>query len=563
MIENKVLKECSELIDEYRKYDLVIIYGYKGIGETVQEYFMYNYNTMRSSAYNCKVKYFATSFKNYEVSEGTREVKGVPIHYIGDLQEYSDEALVIVATRESDQDDVLNILNEFHFKNVVCVSKQLYTKLKIENRKISGELRLEVMQYSLNHQIKLEFLREKVSRNEKINVVFMSHTVATFGCKSLYDALEKSPIFIPYIMPFERKEKVFSNWKELLEENCNCFKSQGYRVLDAYDGDYLVDMEKYNADIIFIDYPNFFSKGATTQVINDVLSWKYLTCYVPYGCLMANSFYYHYEAINTRKFWKFFLDTRYSFKRSISEADFNGGNTVLSGYPKLDEYFIENNTSNIPEKLKNGKPIVIYAPHWSIGMSNNYATFNLYNNIFLELAKNNPDINFVFKPHPLLESRIHRLNEQKKVNLQIYEKYKDLMTYKEYIQYVSTWENLPNGIVITGGDYIELFKMSSCMITDSGSFIGEYLLSGRPCIYLINPDKPRPFEGYTEVAQKILHQYYLCYNEEEIISSFNEVVLNGNDYKSEGRKKVIESDFVNLGCAGKFICEYLEKELKG
>lgn len=563
MIENKVLKECSELIDIYRKYELVIIYGYKGIGETVQEYFMYNYNTMRASAYNCKVKYFATSFKNYEVAEGTREVKGVPIHYIGDLQEYSEEALVIVATRESDQDDVLDILNEFRFKNVVCVSKQLYTKLKIENRKISGELRLEVMQYSLNHQIKLEYLREKIAKGEKARVVFLSHESSVWGAQSLYQAMLESSVFEPCVVVFNKKDKINPNWKSETERNKTVFENFGYQTYTIYEGDYVDDLEKLKPDIVFIDYPNAFSKAAETTVRSDILNWKYLTCYVPYGCLMANSFYYHYEAINTRKFWKFFLDTRYSFKRSISEADFNGGNTVLSGYPKLDEYFIENNTSNIPEKLKNGKPIVIYAPHWSIGVSNRYSTFHLYGEFFLSLVKKFPEINFVFKPHPQLGNQIKRIDEQKTCNSVVREKYEHLMGYQEYLEYVKEWGNLPNGVFVNTGDYISLFKESACMITDCGSFIGEWAISGKPCLYLVNPDKPRPFEGYTEVAQKILQQYYLCYNEEEIISSFNEVVLNGNDYKSEGRKKVVESDFVNLGCAGKFICEYLEKELKG
>ena len=563
MNKNKVLRECSELIDVYAKHNMVIIYGYKGIGECVQEFFMYNQNTLRTSEYNGKVKYFATSFQNYEVREGTKEVKGIPIYYIGDLCEFSNDALVIVATRENDQEDVLQKLNELDFKNVVCVSKELYTKLKIENRKISGELRLEVMQYSLNHQRKLELLREKVSRNEKVNVIFMSNSAATFGCKSLYNAMEKSRIFQPYIMPFERKEKVFSNWKDLLKENSEFFRAQGYRVLDAYDGEYFVDLDKYNPDIIFVDYPNFFSKGATTQVRNDMLSWKYLTCYVPYGCMMANSFYYHYEAINTRKFWKFFLDTKYSFKRSISEADFNGGNTVLSGYPKLDEYFTENNTSNIPEKIKNGKPIVIYAPHWSIGMSNNYATFDLYSDVFLKLAKNNPDINFVFKPHPLLKGRIHRINEQRKVDVQMCKMYKHLMSYDEYIEYISTWENLPNGAVITGGDYIDLFKASSCMITDCGSFIGEYAISGKPCMYLVNPRKSRPFDQYTDIAKQILEQYYLCYNEADIANMFQRVVLKAEDYKAQDRLEIVQSAFVNIGCAGQFICDYLEKELKG
>lgn len=547
------MSSIDDFLSVIKSENNIIIYGYKEIGECILDFLMNNYYNIRPSNFSGNIRSFTTSFDTYEVRKGLKEVKGIPIYPISELLEYAKSDLVIVAVRESQQNMIVENLWKYGFEKVALVSKELFTYLRMENQQISGELRLEVMNYSLCHQNKLKRLREKVANGKQVNVLFMTQRSSMFGCKSIYRIMENHKLFNPYILVFSKRDKLYENWQQEVEEDKQYFKNNNFRVLSAYDDyGYLVDLDSYEPDILFFDCPNLHAIAGMSHLRNDILNWKYLTCYVPYGCLMADSFYYHFENINIREAWRYFVDTKYSYKRSVSQTAFNANNPVLAGYPKMDDYFEEKDHNNIPHKIDNGKKIVIYAPHWTIQCNNNWSTFHKYYKYFYDLAKQNPHINFVFKPHPQLG---HRIGLMENAGVQ------GMITSSEYKKYVEQWDALPNGMCYNEGDYIDLFKMSSCLITDCGSFIGEYLPSGHPCIYLINAEKDDPMKGYSEIAQDILSTYYLCKNINDVESSIRECIFEENDPKANMRKEILEREFVNVGKAGEFIVNYLEQYL--
>lgn len=544
------INDLLEVISGGRK---IIIYGYKLYGQELLEFIMNNYSNIRPSSYSGIVRCFATTFDTYESNIGFGEVKGIPIKVISELIDYAESDLVIIAVRESYHESVIETLTKYGFKNVALMTKVGFNEIKNTNCQVSGQLRLEVMNYSLSHQNKLRALKKKVANGKKVKVLFMTQRHTMFGCNSIYNIMEQSDLFEPCVLVFSKRDKLDKNWKAEVEEDFQKFKEQGYKVVSAYDEyGYPVDLDMYEPDIVFFDCPNLHATSGMSHIRNDRINWKYLTCYIPYGCLMANSFYYHYENINIRQAWKYFVDTRESYKKIVSEAEFNASNAVLAGYPKLDDYKIDRKL-NIPAKIDNGKKIVIYAPHWTIECNNRYSTFHKYYEYFLELVKSMPDVNFVFKPHPQLGHRIKLMEEaNQKIGI----------SYEEYQEYIKEWSQLPNGYYCNDGDYIDLFKASSCMITDCGSFIGEYLLSEKPCIYLLNPDNKEQMQGYTKTAKKILEQYYLCNSLEDIKKYVQWVIVDDNDDKKEDRLKIANEEFVNIGNSGEFICRYLEEQLR-
>ncbi len=549
----KKISSIDELLDALRCNRNIIVYGYKLYGEELLEFLMNNYYNIRPSSYSGKIRCFATSFDSYESRKGYAEVKGLSVKVISELQDYAESDLVIVATKEEQHSAMLETLMKYGFKNIVAITDICFYELQSVNRLVSGQARLEVMNYSLCHQNKLSSLRRKVANGHKVKVLFMTQRNTMFGCNSIYNIMEQSALFEPCVLVFSKRDKLDEKWKVEVEEDFQKFKEQGYRVVSAYDEyGYPVDLDMYEPDIVFFDCPNLHATSGMSHIRNDRINWKYLTCYMPYGCLMANSFYYHYENINIRQAWKCFFDTKESYKKAISEAEFNASNAVLAGYPKLDDYKIDRKL-NIPAKIDNGKKIVIYSPHWTIECNNRYSTFHKYYKYFLELVKSMPDVNFVFKPHPQLGHRIKLMEEaNQKIGI----------SYEEYQEYIKEWAQLPNGYYCNDGDYIDLFKASSCMITDCGSFIGEYLLSENPCIYLLNPDNKEQMQGYTKTAKQILEQYYLCNSLEDIKKYVQRVIVDGTDDKKGNRLKIANDEFVNIGNAGEFICRYLEEQLR-
>lgn len=536
------------LCGELKKYNDVIIYGYADIAVCLLDYIIDLETSIKIANYSGRVKFFASS--EHSRNSLRKEIKGIKIKSIYDLKEYAEKALVIVATKEMHHLDIGNILDELGFRNTMFLKHENYCIIRecVENHKMI--INNNIQQYHLNHQLKLKRVKEKVKQGKKIKVFFLTHDAAVFGCASVYWSMLKEDIFEPYIYMVSRRDVGYKEFLEDVKKDILYFQNKGFRVISGYDewGN-PKDLHALKPDILFYDIPKLYGEAGNFYNRMDQLNWEYLTCYVPYGLLMVDSFYYHYHTKCIRETWKFFIDTMADFKRVLADSDFNGFNTVMSGYPKFDDYF--KNEQQLPEKIDNGKPIVIYAPHHSLFASNNFATFDLYKDVMLDFVKRNPKINFVLKPHPLLPFQIDARNREGKISY----------TKKDYEKYIEEWNNLENGLLVTQGDYIKLFQRCSCMITDCGSFIGEFLPSQNPCIYLFNPRKKRQEEVYTPLARKILDAYYIVNTKEELNECVEKIILNKEDEKRPIRKQLIESEFYNLGHAGKYICEYIKKEI--
>lgn len=533
------------LCRELKKYDNVIIYGFKDIGTCMLDYIINLETDIKVSNYAGKVKFFAhTNPQEFE-----HEKKGIAIKSIEDLTEYADDALVIVATQEQHHENIKEVLEKLSFKSIMYIKHEDYIFMKEVVQNYNGIVTNQVMQYSLMHQTKLNRLREKVRQGKRIKVFFMTQRAAAFGCESIYKAMMQDDLFDPYIFTISKRDIWYRDFYKDVLEDVKFFEEKGFRVINGYDeNERAKDLTILNPDIIFYDSPNLYGPANNSHFRLDHINWAFLTCYVPYGLLMVDSFYYHYNNINVRKSWKFFIDTASSYNRALSDAEFNGFNTVLAGYPKFDDYD-KKDEAFLPEKLKNNNRTIIYAPHWSLDIENNFSTFDLYKDIFLDMVREYSNINFVFKPHPELGFRIKALSRAGRIDF----------TYEDYVDYMKEWESHPNGICITQGDYIKLFKRSSCMITDCGSFIGEYIPSLNPCIYIFNPRKSRQDDVYTPLAKEILDTYYVCRTREELEKQIQEVAIAGNDSKKEARESLFQKEFKNIGHAGEFITDYIKK----
>lgn len=535
---------CSEI----KHYNDIIIYGFRDIAVCMLDYIIEFDTSIKLADYSGRVKYFAWSGR--ERKSNRKEIKGIKICSIYDLTEYSEQSLVIIATKEIYHEDIGLVLDELGFNNRIFLKHENYCVIRkaVENHKAIIDSNLQ--QYHLNHQLKLNRIREKVSRGKRIKVFFMSHDSAVFGCSSIYHSMMADSLFDPYIYVVSRRDVGYIDFMAEVNKDLEFFIAHGYRVISGYDEwNNPKDLHSLRPDIIFYDLPKMHGEGGACYNRLDQLNWEYLTCYVPYGLLMVDSFYYHYHTKCIRETWKFFLDTSADFKRVLADGGFSGFNTVLGGYPKFDEYVLDNQI--IPEKLNNGKPLVIYAPHHSLFVTNNFATFDLYKDMMLQFAKDNPHINFVFKPHPLLPFSIEARYREKKIDF----------TKDEYDAYIKEWDGLENGMVITQGDYIKLFKICKCLITDCGSFIGEYFPSQNACIYLFNPRKKKQEEVYTPLAKSILETYYIAKTEEELKHYMHQTILLGNDEKRVLRKKLLEAEFWNIGHSGEYITNYIRDEI--
>lgn len=423
-------------------------------------------------------------------------------------------------------------------------------KMKEEDKQ--SLVKTQLLLYHNNHRILEERAHRKLMRGKPLRVFFLVDDAAKFPSRSVYEEMVRRDAFDPYVFIIHAGEGMFFKDPEIWNEarrSYEWFRSHGYRTIFGYDENKKsVGLERFLPDLLFVQNPNLGISSYHPSILN----YNYLVCYVSYGLGTVNAFSYHYEYFPKNAAWKVFSQHRIAHELAIEKSSWHGINYVLSGYPRLDSY------RQYRRRRDGARKLVVIAMHWSVRRSwdvINMAVFHLYHKQLMALLDEFPEVDFCFKPHPVLRVRLREL-EMAGTPVG--------MTSGEYDAYLEAWASHKNGMVMREGDYIELFVESDALITDCGSFIAEYLPSGHPCIYMLNPERNMDLgRNYNELGVKILSSYYLCKSWEETRKAFEEVVVQGNDSKREERRQALESSFTNVGTAGNFIVDYVEGVLGG
>lgn len=294
-------------------------------------------------------------------------------------------------------------------------------------------------------------------------------------------------------------------------------------LVDLYDpeNDRVVPVEEVSADIVFYQQP-WGMKDFPRR-----MAGRALGAYMHYGfILMANhGMHYHIGSFHSY-LWRYFTQTEEHRLLHLEHDPSAYDKLVVTGYPKLDVYRDTSPPSEPspiwPEPAHVAKR-VIFAPHHSLGKDNlQMSTFRWTHALMLELARSEPGLQWVYKPHPNLQ---HSVVKNK------------VMTAEEYRDYERSWAALPNCTVYDSGEYFDIFKSSDVLITDCGSFLAEYLPTGNPIIWLISQDTV----GLNPVGQKLSEGFYQARDIEDVRRLFREVVLDGHDPLEPERRKWISA----------------------
>ncbi len=393
------------------------------------------------------------------------------------------------------------------------------------------------------YRLKLNQNLNYIKRNQKkvlkilkgkscFNVAFYVYDEAKWKSQSLYDLMENDSRFNPVII-VTKNCAPYGNTnyqtKENVEKCYRFFKEKGMNVEYGYDtkNDTFIPFEELSVkpDLIFYSHPWYVYK---TQ--GPVMCSKFaLTFYIPYFIVVAEK-WFEYNLRFHQYLYRHYVPTE-SVKKSYSKKmDNKGINLCAVGHPILDYYYLN------PEEEE--RKYVIYAPHWTVAGDNiRFGTFDWNGYEILKFAESHPEYNWIFRPHPLFYSSVLNLNYMQKEKLD---------------NYYESWEKI--GQISQGGDYLKLFKQSKCLITDCGSFLNEYFVSGNPLIHLISEH----FEGI-EIINKIDEASYTAHNLNELNQHLQNIVINQNDYKREQREKLIKDlELKNNYCAKRIIDNIIE-----
>ena len=380
------------------------------------------------------------------------------------------------------------------------------------------------------------------SPDEKIKVLFVVCDVAKFKCGKLFEEMRDSGLFDPVIaLSAWNQQSLLSD--DQLEEEFSCaedfFDRLGYHHVRTVETHPRVccDFSELKPDIVFYSEP----WGPCGKQDSESVSRFALTCFVPYYVPNYGNFVVESQQPVPKFLYRYFtLPFWAEYFRGKSKWWDHTSKFVPSGHPALD--FFSRQRDRKPKKN-----YIVFAPHHSIKHPQStmpwfLSTFDWTGKPILEYARQHPEQNWVFKPHPILRKEVVVAG---------------MMTKEEVDAYYAEWEKI--GTVCYDSDYQELFLESRVIITDSGSFMTEAGATGRPVVRLISPEnKLTPLPP----SKKIYDTYYEVRTLDDMYRIFKSVIEDGLDPKREERHKAIEASGIWNTDASKYIVEYLRRLLK-
>lgn len=391
------------------------------------------------------------------------------------------------------------------------------------------------------HRKALEIVRKK----ENIKVAFFLNHESVWKYEVLYDLMEQHPRFEPKIFVCPVVNFGMENMLFEMDKAFEVFKNKGHNVIKTYNketGKYLDIKNTFSPDLVFFtnpheglqDYRYYINQFANT-----------LTCYVPYSISTFNhDFTYDLDFHNL--LWNFFTETSIHKAIASGKQRNKGKNCTVTGYPGFDPLLINKNPKEIWKNINPALKKIIWTPHHLMNELSKVSNFLEYYDFFLELADTYKDkLQITFNPHPLLRVKLENDPNWGKEKTDIY---------------FNKWVNLENG-QYGNGYYIDLFLTSDALIHDSGSFMAEYLITGKPLLFMIRNES---IIGYLNVfGKKALALHNQSRNQKQVIDFIENVVLHENDSMKAERIAFVKNTLLpeNNLTASQNIMNYLENEI--
>lgn len=265
-----------------------------------------------------------------------------------------------------------------------------------------------------------------------------------------------------------------------------------------------------DADIVFYQKPYaFFTERHGTAY------WRHpeaLSLYVDYAFHTTET-RWNLNLPFLNDAWKVFFENEECAAGAARLMDNGGRNSSVTGLPMQDELLLGARGEADPWKeCGAGMRRVIYAPHHSIADDGglNYSTFLEIGEAMTDIARRHEgDIQFAFKPHPLLRGKLERLWGRRRTD-----------------DYYALWATMPNS-QLAEGKYTSLFMHSDALIHDCSSFVVEYHFTRRPCLYMVKAG--RHSEVDSAFAREAFGLHYHGTTAEDVEKFLSEVVLKGED----------------------------------
>ena len=381
---------------------------------------------------------------------------------------------------------------------------------------------------------------DSLQPNEAIRVVFiLQHSSIWSAWRSVWLAAEKDPRFSPQIVlspfvhPFSSEVLAYDDIRELLiAENVPFTTSQYF------------DLKVVKPHVVFLQNPYEETRPKHLRV-NSLMRSGAKIAYIPYGLEMGGGAWNmtaQFDSELHRVAWRIFARSPRHKNMFARHCAAGNDHVAVTGHPKFDATVVADDALCEDYLLQaGGRKILLWTPHFSVGSPATWSTYKLYSEYIFSEINRRDDVFLLLRPHP--------------------------MFFKAMIQH-GVWdesgekdfrENIESSKKMTideGPDHNISFSVSDALMTDVGSFMLEYLPSGKPLLYLNHPDGL----GMNDDGDLVRWLYSASSNDE--INEFIDMVSANEDPLKVERQAILPEFLYGMGTnIGEGICEHIHAAL--
>lgn len=366
----------------------------------------------------------------------------------------------------------------------------------------------------LEKQVRLDLLelaKTKPKLNHRIKVGFLCQDPGLWGnVEPIFKAMLKKDDFEPVLIVIPPID--FKSMNLYLDYDTNYFVNNYPNALRAYNENLeLLDLKALDFDYLF--YPRPYD-GYIPEEYRSNNTVKYVkNCYVPYGyCGTENTLSLHTDPIFFRNIYFLFMEsefTRDMMFNARGETAQKGLQKIMNlGYPPLEPFLRKTSRNEIKS--------ILWTPRWSYDENYGGSHFLEYREMLFELKKQYPQMEIIFRPHPLLFDEMEK---------------QGFMTKEEMEDYLNGLKN--EGIIVDRGTpFEEALDRGDLLITDYSSIMIQWILCDKPLIYC--PSQIRLYGFFSEIEENS----YVADSKEEILN-YVERIVAGDDEKKKGREILV------------------------
>lgn len=389
--------------------------------------------------------------------------------------------------------------------------------------------------------------RRTKAQDGPIRVGFLCQFIPAWSkLKPVYQLMLEDDRFEPVLICVPsniQNQQLLGDWG--VNDTYDYFCQQGYaNVINAMEDSGWLDLKSLGLSYIF--YPRPYNAFLPECYSSARVSRYCRICLVMYGMSMTEQII---DTVMERAFFRYvylyFAESPYVMERNQKMGAMlhrlGLQKSVYCGLPGLEEIAASREIKSASWDFSRNDFRAIWTPRWTTDPNLGGTNFFEYYKVLLDYAESHPNMDFLFRPHPLALDNFLQTGE---------------MTQQEVDAFCSRIEALPNVSLDTQKEYFSTMWGASVLITDVSGIMAEYFAMDKPMIYCSSnmPLTPSPH------TKRMLEGCYCVENSQGLIACLEQLAA-GQDPLAQVRKQIIQSLYGDANSApAKAMVEELAKD---